>query len=145
MSYRTSLLTTTEAAKNNAELQAKLKEWENFARQELVFYTQNIQSQLMGKHSAGEERVLTVSLDVDITYGNRALRYWAGFGAGKGGVDSVLTINDSQDQTEKFRAVADSDLSVGAFGGDIGKVFRKNIEGLLQQYPESFSMAAANP
>lgn len=124
---------TEEAAKSNDELQTKLEEWQSFARSELENRVAAGNDQLVdGSDAAGE--ALAMDLDVEVRYGNRALRYWVGFGAGKGRVESVLTVRDAYTDEEKFRAVAESDLAVGGFGGDIEKVLKSNIAELLDQY-----------
>ena len=125
------------AAKDNAELQAKMDEWKSFARSELEGYLTESHYQLVDQPPTDDERVLVVDLDINVAYGNRALRYWVGFGAGKGGVDSVLSVSDSKTGAEKFRAVAASDLSMGAFGGDMHAVLEENIRQLVDQYPRA--------
>ena len=74
------------------------------------------------------------NLDIDVQYGNRALRYTVGFGAGKGHVRSTLVVDDGAKQ-EKYRSGADSDLAIGGFGGDIGAVLRDNIHKLVGALP----------
>ena len=123
------------AAQDNAVLQAQMDEWEVFARGELENYVNDSHYQLISQPPAITEKALIINLDIDLTYGNRALRYWVGFGAGKGGVDSVLMATDSETGDEKFRAVAESDLSVGAFGGDMEAILKQNIKELVDQYP----------
>ncbi len=76
-------------------------------------------------------------LDIDMVYGSRAKRYWGGFGAGRGSVDSVLTVSDNQTGEQKFRAVAESDLSVGGFGGSMEAVLKENVRELVDQYPRA--------
>jgi hypothetical protein len=112
-----------------------MDEWEVFARGELEDYVNDSHYQLINQPPAITEKALIINLDIDLTYGNRALRYWIGFGAGKGGVDSVLTAIDSETGDEKFRATAESDLSVGAFGGDMEAILKQNIRELVDQYP----------
>ena len=124
-----------EAAKDNVELQAKMREWELFARNELEGYVKNSHYQLIDQIPSGTQQILFFDLDINLTYGNRALRYWVGFGAGKGGVYSVLTASDSKTGEEKLRAVAESDLAMGAFGGDMQTVLKDNIKKLVDQYP----------
>jgi hypothetical protein len=123
------------AAQDNAVLQTQMDEWEVFARGELEDYVNDSHYQLINQPPAITEKALIINLDIDLTYGNRALRYWIGFGAGKGGVDSVLTAIDSETGDEKFRATAESDLSVGAFGGDMEAILKQNIRELVDQYP----------
>lgn len=126
-----------EAAKDNAELQAKMDEWKLFARNELEGYLNDSHYRLVEKIPPDGEQVLVVDLDINLAYGNRALRYWVGFGAGKGGVNSVLIVADSKTGEEKFRAVAESDLAMGGFGGDMEGVLKANIKELVDQYPDA--------
>jgi len=126
-----------EAAEQNEELQAEMEEWAAFSRGELENYVNESHYLLLRQPPASTDKALVLNLDIKMTYGNRALRYWVGFGSGKGGVDSVLTATDSQTGEDKFRAVADSDLSVGAFGGNMEAVLEKNIRALVDQYPRA--------
>lgn len=123
------------AAQDNAELQSKMDEWEVFARGELENYVNDSHYQLISQPQAITKKALIINLDIDLTYGNQALRYWVGFGAGKGGVHSVLTATDSETGDEKFRALAESDLVMGGFGGDMEAVLKQNIRELVDQYP----------
>ncbi len=125
------------AAQDNEELQDKMVEWEAFSRAELEGYINDSHYQLMSEPPTSTDKALVAILDIDMVYGSRAARYWAGFGAGKGSVSSVLTVTDSQTGEEKFRAVAESDMAMGAFGGDMGSVLKKNIEDLVAQYPRA--------
>lgn len=125
------------AAQDNAELQDKMVEWEAFSRAELEGYVNDSHYQLMSEPPTGTEKALVAILDIDLVYGSRAARYWGGFGAGKGSVDSVLTVIDSQTGEKKFEAVAESDMAMGAFGGDMGAVLKKNIQDLVDQYPRA--------
>jgi hypothetical protein len=78
--------------------------------------------------------VLVWNLDIDVRYGNQSLRYLVGFGAGKGHIRSTLVVEDPA-QGEIYRTGADSDMSIGAFGGDMDKVFRSNIKKLVGALP----------
>ncbi len=126
-----------EQARDNAELQAKMVEWEVFARGELESYVNDSHYQLLTEPPGAAEKALIISLDIDMVYGSRAKRYWAGFGAGRGSVDSVLTVSDNQTGEQKFRAVAESDLSVGGFGGSMEAVLKENVRELVDQYPRA--------
>lgn len=125
-----------EAAKTNEELQLKMVEWEGFARTELKNYVEKSEYTLVDTLD-NNDTTLTVDLDIDLVYGNRAARYFGGFGAGKGSVDSVLKVTDPKTQEVKFHAVAESDLSVGAFGGSMESVLKTNIQKLIEQYPRA--------
>lgn len=131
------------AAKDNAALQTKMQNWQQDARRQLETYTKTVQLRLPAKAQGAPEKVLVVNLSTEVTCGNRAMRYFVGFGAGKGGVSSLLSMADSTTRAEIFSATADSDLSVGAFGGDIGKAFTSNLEKLLQQYPDGANLTQA--
>ena len=118
-------------------------EWERFARSELEVYVRKSHYRLVELVNEDLWGTLVVNLDIDLAYGNRALRYWVGFGAGKGSVDSVLTVIDPMTRDEKLRVVAKSDLAIGGFGGDMEKVLKKNIKLLVEQYPPAPPQQAA--
>ena len=121
------------AAINNLPLQEKLKNWENFSRKELEGYVNRSQYKLVKSLENASGKTLIVDLDVNVQYGNRALRWVVGFGAGKGGVDSILTISDAKTGEVKLQAEANSDLSMGGAGGDIDDVLKENIKTLIEQ------------
>lgn len=123
-----------EAAKKNAPLQEKLRNWETYSRNQLEQYIKDSKYTLINSIDEIEGKTLLVDLDVNVQYGNRALRWAVGFGAGKGGVDSVLIFKDSVTGDIKYKAYANSDLSMGGGGGDIDDVLKKNIEKLLKQH-----------
>ena len=125
-----------ESAKDNKDLLAKIEEWKIYARSEMESYVKNSRYQLLLTPPTEKERVLLVDLDIKVTYGNKALRYWVGFGAGAGGVDSRLTVTDSRTGEKKFEVTGDSDLSVGSFGGNMEAVLKSNIKSLIEQYPK---------
>jgi hypothetical protein len=125
-----------KSAQTNQELQSKIQEWKVFARNEMESYVKGSRYELMSTPPTEKEKVLLVDLDIKIAYGNKALRYWVGFGAGSGGVDSKLTVTDNRSGEKKFVAVGESDLSIGAFGGNMEEVIRSNIKNLIAQYPK---------
>jgi hypothetical protein len=101
----------------------------------LESYVEKSHYRLVESANEGSWGTLVVNLDIDLEYGNRAFRYWLGFGAGKGSVDSRLTVIDPITRDEKLHAVAESDLAIGGFGGDMENVLKKNIKLLVQQFP----------
>jgi hypothetical protein len=123
-----------EAANNNAELQAKMRQWETEARSSLSKALAEKGYQVLDGAPVAATDPQTVDLDVDLQYGNRAMRYFVGFGAGKGHVRSTMNIKDMAGRV-LFESAADSDLAMGGFGGDMGSVFRANIEKLLSSLP----------
>ena len=126
-----------DGAEQNEKLQAEMKGWEVFARGELENYVNDSHYQLVSQAPASIDKALILDLEIKMTYGSRALRYWVGFGAGKGSVASVLMVTDSQTGEDKFRAAADSDMTMGAFGGDMEAVLKKNVRALVDQYPRA--------
>lgn len=126
-----------ETARDNVKLQDKMDEWEMFARGELEGYVTDSHYQLLPEAPGAAEKALIMNLDIDMVYGSRAKRYWVGSGAGRGSVDSVLTVSDSRTGEQKFRAVAESSLSVGGFGGDMEEVLKNNVRKIVDQYPRA--------
>ncbi|WP_339677923.1 hypothetical protein [uncultured Zhongshania sp.] len=122
------------AAKTNQKLQEKMLEWEGFAMNELETNIEKSRYTLIKSIDDTSPDALSLELDIDLVYGSRAARYFGGFGAGKGSVDSVLKVVDPKTKEIKYSAVANSDLSVGAFGGDMGDVLKSNVTKLIQQY-----------
>lgn len=125
-----------KSAKDNKALLAKIEEWKVFARKELESYVEDSRYELLKNPPTANESVLLADLDIKVTYGNRALRYWGFFGAGAGGVDSTLTVADSRTREKKFIAKGASDLTIGFFGGNMEAVLKSNIENLIKQYPK---------
>lgn len=123
------------SAEDNDKLQKMMIEWEQFARSEFENYVHESHYKLIEQLPDNPQKTLIANLDIDLKYGNRSLRYWVGFGAGKGGVNSVLSVRDAVSEEEKFRSAAESDLAMGGFGGDMQAVLKKNIRELVEQYP----------
>lgn len=116
-----------EAAKDNVKLQAKMTKWKGDVRQSLVDYINDSRFNLNGN------KPLIANVDVNVAYGNKALRYWVGFGAGKGGVISKFSLIDPATNKVEYTVTAKSDLAMGVFGGDIAQVLKSNIKKLLTQ------------
>ncbi|GEM_PF-941337 len=122
------------AAKNDA-LQERISEWKQFAREQLDTYVNSSDLTLVNAKNRNE--TLIIDMDVEVVYGNRFLRWFVGFGAGRGKVDTVLTVYDAKTNKIKFKAVADSDLKGGNAGGDVGKLLQHNIRHLMKEYRNS--------
>jgi hypothetical protein len=90
--------------------------------------------EVISKTTAG--KALAFKLTISVVYGNRAARYFGGFGAGKGTVSSRLQVVDSKTNAVVYSASAESELSVGAFGGSMETVLQENIDKLLDTYPK---------
>lgn len=120
-----------EAAKTNQPLQVKMENWQHYSRSMLETALTNSGLTLTESATVEGKKVLVVDLDIDMQYGNRALRWVVGFGAGKGGVNSRLTAHDNTVEKLIFSAKAESDLAEGGAGGDMNRVLKKNIEALM--------------
>ena len=121
-------------AQNNEPLQAKLIEWTESATNQLENAIAQSSLTLQSSTEPSSSRTLIFSLDSNVRYGNRALRWAVGFGAGKGGVETVLSVVDAATGEQVYRATASSDLSMGGAGGNMDAVFRSNINELIAQY-----------
>ena len=88
----------------------------------------------MSKNSDLQSSLL-FDLDIDIVYGNRAARYFIGFGAGKGTMRSVLTVKDKATGKIVYSATGASDLTIGAFGGSMESVIKNGIDKILEGFP----------
>src|SRR5262245_12835032 len=131
---RVTVSSQEEAAKSNMELQAKMGAWETEARSRLLQALTTKGYHVVTDAPAQGSTTLIWNLDVEVQYGNRAMRYLVGFGAGKGSVHSTLVVDDDA-KSERYSAGVDSDLDIGAFGGDIGQVLHANLDKLLSTLP----------
>lgn len=79
--------------------------------------------------------VLRFQLDMNIVYGNRAVRYFAGryTDTGRGSVRSMLKILDNQTEEVKYKVLVVSSLSKGRFGGSMESLIKENINNILSE------------
>ena len=120
---------STEQKDDAIEMNRKMEEYATRKLSELIQNTHK----LVDPGDRGLE-TLAFKIGLDIRYGSRAARYWAGFGAGKGSVNSTFEVVDSDTGEVKYRATGESDLAVGAFGGSMQSVISKNIDALVEGY-----------
>jgi hypothetical protein len=103
-----------------------------FVREEVITaLRQDGRYQVIDSPELMDENTLKLRIDLNVRYGSRALRYLVGFGAGSGRVVSTLTATVASGE-EKLRSLSESDLAMGAFGGSMKKVIRKNVRALLR-------------
>tara|TARA_B110000908_G_C10217287_1_gene433417 strand:- start:921 stop:1577 length:657 start_codon:yes stop_codon:yes gene_type:complete len=121
-------------AEYNVELTEKLEGWKFYSKALLETYISNSKYNLVTSLGDAEGSTLLVDLDVNVLYGNRALRWAVGYGAGEGGVDSTLTVTDAVTEEVKYKSQADSNLTMGVAGGDVGDMLEENVQNLIQQY-----------
>lgn len=78
-----------------------------------------------------------VQLKMDIQWGSRAARYWAGmFGAGTGLVNSTLVVTNQG--TELINKDAKAVLKVGSWGGSMNPVIRGQVKAILKDMNSDF-------
>lgn len=102
-------------------------QWKTMAADEL-------QSLLVSKNLAvSSNGQATVGCRIEVTYGNRAVRYFVGFGAGAGHMRVTIELKDSMG-TVRYAANSEADLAVGLFGGDMAQVARKTIQAAVKEF-----------
>jgi len=124
-------------AATNELLQQRLHEWESQSRQQLQDTLRERGYAVLDEKPADAHAILVLACDVDVQYGNRALRWAVGFGAGKGSVRSTLVASNGWNGAELFRASVASDLDMSVTGGDMSKVVRENIAKAAAQLPNA--------
>lgn len=108
------------------------EEMTKFIREEvLAALRRDGRYQMIDSPAAADEGTLRLGIASHVHYGSRALRYVVGFGAGSGSVVSTLTGTTAGGE-QKVRSQSESDLAMGAFGGSMKKVIRKNVTALLR-------------
>ena len=121
------------AAVSNEALQTKMAGWQAQSLRQITQFLERSRLNLLPEPPAQPDNTLAVEIDTNVRYGNRALRYFVGFGAGKGTVNSTLSVTDAESGETKFQAESESSLSVGIGGGDMGRVLESNVEKLIEQ------------
>lgn len=84
-----------------------------------------------------QKETLVLDFDVNLVCGDRLVRYLVGLGAGKGSINSMLILRDSQSKQLQFQSLADSELSIDFLGGDMEKVIKDNLISITTEYPSS--------
>lgn len=111
----------------NADALSLNDQWKKIATDEL-------QTMLDAKNIiATNNSDTTVGCSIDVVYGNRALRYFVGFGAGSGHMRVTIELKDKHG-TVLYAANSDADLAMGGFGGDMSKVARKTIVEAVKEF-----------
>jgi hypothetical protein len=96
--------------------------------------TQELQSLLASRNIAVlDNGEATVECHVEVKYGNRALRYFVGFGAGAGRIVVKIELRDRSGVTHCATS-SEADLSMGAFGGSMTEVARKAIQEGVKEF-----------
>lgn len=85
------------------------------------------------KISASPDSQEKVECRISVTYGNRALRYWVGFGAGSGSLTVTIELKDKDDNV-RYATQTKADLAMGGFGGDMFAVARNAIKTAFKEF-----------
>jgi hypothetical protein len=123
----------TSVEQNIDSLEAN-KRTKDYATQNLEKVIKAAGYKLVAVSTAPAKGVLAFNLNFRVVYGSRSARYWGGFGAGKGSVNSTLEIRDSLTKEIKYSVQGASDLSVGGFGGSMEDTIRENADRLLDAF-----------
>ena len=130
------LNTVVSSNEQNEKLNALNVEFAQFSKNEVVnALTQKSKYNLIEEIKPSSNSLL-VETRIHIVYGSRALRYWVGFGAGKGSVVINMKLKESLSNEIKFELESKSNLSVGAFGGIMDKVIKNSIKKIVSQFIE---------
>ncbi len=81
-----------------------------------------------------QQNILILERKVHIHYGSRALRYWVGWGAGKGYATITITGKDQLTGEEKYNDIKEFTLSMGVFGGSFEKMVKEQISLQLNKF-----------
>jgi hypothetical protein len=111
------------------EAQALNEQWKKIAADELRTL---LDARGIAAAAGGD---FTVGCFVNVVYGNRALRYMVGFGAGAGHMSVAIELKNRQG-TVLFATTSEADLAAGAFGGDMAGVARSTILEAVKKFGE---------
>lgn len=83
--------------------------------------------------------VLVLKGKVDVHYGSRALRYWVGFGAGKGYATITIKGIDKSTNEEKYSDETSIELSMGGFGGSVEAMIKNEIAVMIKKFTNTLN------
>ncbi len=95
--------------------------------------TRELQALLASKGGAGTANKQTIEAQIEIDYGNRALRYFVGFGAGKGWIHVTISLKGA-DGNVIYSSFSEAVLGIGAFGGDMKAVAENAIKQAVSDF-----------
>lgn len=109
--------TNEDAAKINADLKAAA--------------TRDLQALLSSRGGGATGNV--VDAQIELAYGNRALRYFVGYGAGTGWIHITISLKDKGGKV-LYQTFTEAALGVGAWGGDMKAVAEKAVTDSVQAF-----------
>ena len=98
-----------------------------------------LQSELKGvlvsrKISIDPQTDIRLETNMTVDYGNQALRYFVGFGAGAGSVDISVTLTKMPSKTVLYQNTTHATLAMGGFGGSMQTVVENAIKDAVQAF-----------
>lgn len=103
------------------------------------YFAQALDQQLaahdLKKDLVNSDTIIRYELSFDA--GNRALRYWVGFGAGKATAKVKVYLINKQNNQQIAMINTDASLSMGAFGGDANSVLRNAAKDISKKIAEA--------
>ena len=105
------------------------RQWDALAQQEL-------QALLTKKKLTAGPDAATLECQIDVTYGDRGMRYLfrgAGFG-GKGASHMKVTLTLKQSDVIRYATTAETDLVINAYTDDMEEVARKTIRRAIAEF-----------
>lgn len=116
-----------DSKEQNADALALNEQWKTMAAEEL-------QTMMASKSIArSNDSEATVACHIDVEYGNRALRYLVGFGAGAGHMKVSIELKDKSGKV-LYASNSKADLAMGMFGGDMKQVANDAITAAVKQF-----------
>ena len=112
-----------------ADAQNYNREWEKLAQEELqgMMQDKGITNSTNGEGS--------IECKIKIVYGNKALRYFVGYGAGSGSVEVTLALRDNAGNVQ-YATTTNSKLAMGAWGGDMKATAQKTIQAAIDDFSQ---------
>ncbi len=95
--------------------------------------TQELQALLASKRGSDTTQKQTIEAQVEVDYGNRALRYFVGFGAGKGWIHVTISLKGA-DGNVIYSSFSEAVLGIGIFGGDMKAVAENAIKQAVNDF-----------
>ena len=123
----TLLPVSVKSRETNKDAQALNAKWKSMAESQLRTLLNNENIKIV------KDSTTTVNCTIDVTYGNQALRYFVGFGAGSGHINVTIEMRDANGEV-LYATKSEADLAVGFFGGNMSSVANKTIESAVQEF-----------
>lgn len=102
-----------------------------------TLFTQYLNNELTALgYTVGDDLDININIE-NFNEGNRALRYWVGFGAGKATSKIVTTLVDKESGKIVGNIQTDGMLAMGVFGGNSKDVLKRSAKDIAKKIAES--------